>query len=87
MVDGEPWFILPDVCAVLDHGSPTKVAERLDTDRSTLITIEGGGRSYEINVVRESGSYGRPTALQILIPLPVVNRVLRSFDLRLHGPL
>ena len=31
-IDGEPWWVLKDVCEVLDLGSPHKVAERLDDD-------------------------------------------------------
>lgn len=30
--DGEPWFVLRDVCQVLDLTTPARVAERLDPD-------------------------------------------------------
>ena len=30
--DGEPWFVLRDVCNVLGLGTPACVAERLDPD-------------------------------------------------------
>ena len=30
--DGEPWWILADVCRVLDLSNPRAVADRLDED-------------------------------------------------------
>ena len=30
--DGEPWFVLKDVCDVLNLTTPARVAERLDKD-------------------------------------------------------
>lgn len=31
-IDGMPWFVLKDVCEVLDLGTTAKVARRLDGD-------------------------------------------------------
>lgn len=58
--DGEPWFVLADVCRILDLGNPSQAASRLDGDeRDTLINNEGrpgqGARSYLI--INESGLY------------------------------
>lgn len=29
-LDGDPWFVLADLCKVLDLGTPARVKERLD---------------------------------------------------------
>lgn len=40
---GEPWFILADVCRVLEVSNPSDAARRLDDDeKSTLDNVEGG---------------------------------------------
>ena len=31
--DGEPWFVLKDMCGVLKLGTPARIAERLEEDR------------------------------------------------------
>ena len=31
-VNGEPWFVLADVCKVLELSTPARVAERLEKD-------------------------------------------------------
>ena len=36
---GEPWFVLKDVCGVLDLGSAHKVADRLDEDERNQIPL------------------------------------------------
>lgn len=56
--DGQPWFILSDVCRVLGLGSPHKVAERLDEDERNLIPVTDSlGRSQETTIINESGLY------------------------------
>lgn len=56
--DGEPWFVLKDVCEVLALGSPHKVAERLDEDeRNQIPVIDSIGRQQETTVINESGLY------------------------------
>lgn len=32
IINDEPWFVLADVCKVLELGTPSKVANRLDND-------------------------------------------------------
>ncbi len=55
--DGEPWWVLKDVCEILCLGSPHKVFERLDEDEKgrNLIPTLGGGQ--EMTVINESGLY------------------------------
>ncbi len=53
--DGEIWFVLSDVCNVLEIGNPSDAARRLDNDEVTLDIIEGNHRPT--NLVNESGLY------------------------------
>ncbi len=53
--DGEIWFVLSDVCNVLEIGNVSMAASRLDADEITLSTIEGSHR--QTNLVNESGLY------------------------------
>ncbi|EME5683494.1 Bro-N domain-containing protein [Acinetobacter baumannii] len=53
--DGEIWFVLSDVCSVLEIGNPSDAARRLDNDEVTLDNIEGNHRPT--NLVNESGLY------------------------------
>ena len=56
--DGEPWFVLRDVCHALDIARGARVAERLDEDevRQAYIT-DGMGRQQETAIINESGLY------------------------------
>lgn len=56
-MDGEPWFILKDVCDILVLGSPHKVAERLDEDEKGRNLIPTPGGRQEMTVINESGLY------------------------------
>lgn len=53
--DGEPWWVLKDVCDVLDIKNSTDVAKRLDVDEVTRFNL--GGLSGETNIINESGLY------------------------------
>lgn len=57
-IDGEPWFVLADICKVLDLRSPTMVAERVDPDAlSTAEVIDSMGRGQSARIVSEPGMY------------------------------
>ena len=57
-MDGEPWFVLKDVCQVLNLGSPHKVAERLDEDERNQIPVTDSlGRLQDTTIINESGLY------------------------------
>ena len=56
-INGEPWFVLSDVCKVLELSSPHKVAERLDGDEKGRNQIPTLGGVQEMTVVNESGLY------------------------------
>nr|DAQ10333.1 MAG TPA: repressor domain protein [Caudoviricetes sp.] len=55
---GEPLFVLKDVCDALELGNPSMVAGRLDSDWvSTTEVTDNLGRSRTTNVVTEAGLY------------------------------
>lgn len=56
--DGEPWFVLADVCRVLDLTNPSKAASALDDDeKATLTNSEGqaGQGAQTFLIINESG--------------------------------
>lgn len=56
--DGEPWWVLKDVCNVLDISQAVRVAERLDEDEVSQTHIADSlGRRQETYIVNESGLY------------------------------
>ena len=56
--DSEPWWVLKDVCEVLELSNSRMVAERLEEDEvsQTYIT-DSLGRQQEATIVNESGLY------------------------------
>lgn len=56
--DGELWWVLVDVCRVLEIGNPTMAAERMDGDEvSKTEVIDSMGRAQTANVINEAGLY------------------------------
>ena len=53
--DGEPWFVLKDVCVVLGITNPTVVSNRLEEDEVTKYNL--GGLSGDSNIINESDLY------------------------------
>lgn len=56
-IDGEPWFVLADICAVLDIANPRNVAARLDEDEKGVRPLDTPGGVQSVTVVNESGMY------------------------------
>ena len=57
-MDGEPWFVLKDVCEVLGLTTPARVAERLDEDEVSLTHLtDSMGRQQSTTIINESGLY------------------------------
>lgn len=52
--NGEPWWVLKDICDVLELSNPTTVADRLDDDERSKFDL---GRQGECNIINESGLY------------------------------
>lgn len=51
------WWVLADVCKVLDIGSPHKVADRLEEDEKGRSLIPTLGGQQDMTVINESGLY------------------------------
>lgn len=57
MRDGEPWFVLKDVCRVLSIGNSADVFARLDDDEKGVAQIDTLGGKQKMSIVSESGLY------------------------------
>ncbi len=55
--DGEPWFVLIDVCRELGIGNPTDAASRLDDDEVGIDAVKTAGGMQNVVTVSESGLY------------------------------
>lgn len=53
-IKGEPWFVLADVCKVLELSNPSRVAQRLECDERSNFKL---GRQGNAVVINESGLY------------------------------
>lgn len=59
-INNQPWWVLSDVCKILDLSNPTAVANRLDDDEKQKIDPKSnlGSRSNTpITIISESGLY------------------------------
>lgn len=57
-MNGEPWFVLKDVCKVLEISNHKMTAQRLDADEVSLTDlIDSIGRKQQTTVINESGLY------------------------------
>lgn len=56
-MNGEPWFVLKDVCKVLRLTDTGRTAERLDSGELTRTTLVSGGQKREMICISESGLY------------------------------
>ena len=56
-IDGQIWWVLKDVCKILDLSTPAKVSERLDEDEKGMTSIHTRGGSQNVTIINESGLY------------------------------
>lgn len=56
-LNGEPWFVLKDVCEVLGIGNSRMVADRLDEDEKGVSQIDTPGGLQNVSIISESGLY------------------------------
>lgn len=56
-LEGEPWFVVADVCRALGLGNSSDVIKRLDEDERTLVSIEGASNGLPVNAINEPGLY------------------------------
>lgn len=57
MIDGEPWFVLKDVCQVLGIVNHKNIAARLDEDEKGVYLMDTLGGPQEMTIISESGLY------------------------------
>lgn len=55
--DDKPWFVLADVCSVLEHSNSRVAAERLDEDEKGVSSVYTPGGPQEMSIINESGLY------------------------------
>lgn len=55
--DGEPWWVLKDVCGILGISKHRDTASRLDEDERGSVRVDTPGGEQEMTVVNESGLY------------------------------
>lgn len=56
-IDGEPWFVAADVCAVLSIANPRDATSRLDDDEKGVAQTDTLGGKQSISIISESGLY------------------------------
>lgn len=56
-LNGEPWFVLKDVCAVLGISKYRDTAARLDADERGSVEVDTLGGTQQVIAVNESGLY------------------------------
>jgi len=57
VIEGEPWFVANDVCAVLEFAHPASNLRRLDDDEKGVHTMHTPGGPQEMTIINESGLY------------------------------
>lgn len=53
----EPWFILSDVCKILEIGNSRDVSRRLEDDEKGVVIIDTLGGPQKITIISEAGLY------------------------------
>ena len=56
-VNGEPWFVAPDVCRALEIGNPRMAVGRLDEDEKGVSLTDTLGGKQKVSIVNEPGLY------------------------------
>ena len=57
LMDGEPWWVLADVCRVLNITNHKNVAARLDEDEKGVHLMDTPGGNQTMTIINESGLY------------------------------
>ncbi|WP_068783188.1 phage antirepressor [Paenibacillus phocaensis] len=55
--NGEPWFVLKDVCQVLELSNPRMVKDRLPEDVSSTYPLQTAGGVQQTTIINEDGLY------------------------------
>lgn len=57
VIAGEPWFVLADLCKVLELSAVGRVAARLDEGMRQTHTLQTAGGAQQMTIVSEPGMY------------------------------
>lgn len=57
MVDGDPWFVLADVCRAVGIANPRNVAARLNNEDKGVRLMDTPGGRQSVGMINESGLY------------------------------
>lgn len=57
LIDGEPWFVLSDICRVMEIVNHGNVAARLADDQKGVHLADTPGGRQQVTIVNESGMY------------------------------
>jgi anti-repressor protein len=55
--DGEPWWVLADVCKVLELSNSRNVSARLEDDEKGVTSVDTLGGIQKMTIINESGLY------------------------------
>lgn len=55
--NGEPWWVLADVCKVLEISNSRNVSSRLETDEKGVALVDTLGGTQQMTIINESGLY------------------------------
>lgn len=56
-LEGNPWWVAADVCAVLDLTDVSRAVSRLDDADARTTRVRSGGQLRQMNIIKESGLY------------------------------
>ncbi|WP_221623814.1 BRO-N domain-containing protein [Burkholderia stagnalis] len=56
-VDGDPWFVTRDLCAILGIAQPESAFRQLEDDEKGMRTVHTPGGPQKMSVCNESGLY------------------------------
>ena len=56
-VNGEPWWVLADVCNVLEISNSRNIAARLEDDEKGVTLVDTLGGAQNMTIINESGLY------------------------------
>lgn len=56
-MNGEPWFVLSDVCKVLEISNSRNISSRLEPDEKGVTLVDTLGGAQQMTIINESGLY------------------------------
>ena len=56
-MNGEPWWVLADVCKVLEISNSRNVSNRLEADEKGVTLVDTLGGAQQVTIINESGLY------------------------------